>query len=70
MGHGRWTELETMVLIVIFKMARRMLVSDDDYQVWEMYNSFVAFNTTLSEKLDVREKSLNQIKFKLLHLTK
>ena len=72
LGHGRWTELETMVLIVIFKMARRMLVSDDDMdtEVWEMYNSFVTFNATLSENLDVREKSVNQIKFKLLHLTK
>ena len=55
LGHGRWTEMEAMVLIVIIKMARRMLVSDDDMdaEVCEMYNSFVTFNKTLIEKLDV-----------------
>ena len=70
--HGRWNELESMTLIVIFKMARRMLISDDDIEdeVVDMYNTLADFDKTLDIKLGIRNKSSIQIKYRLLHLRK
>lgn len=70
--HGRWNELESITLIAIFKMARRMQISEDDLEdeVADMFNTFVEFNNTLEVPLGIRKKSLNQIRFKLIHLSK
>ena len=61
-----------MTLIVIFKMARRMLISDDDIEdeVVDMYNTLADFDKTLDIKLGIRNKSSIQIKYRLLHLRK
>lgn len=70
--HGRWNELESVTLIVILKMAKRMMISEDDIEdeVADMYNTFVDFNNTLEVPLGIRKKTCNQIRFKLLHLSK
>ena len=53
-------------------MAKRMMISDDDIEdeVADMYNTFVDFNNTLEVPLGIRKKTCNQIRFKLLHLSK
>ena len=72
MKQGRWTEVEGISLLVFYKIARRIQLSDQEIEeeVIDMYTMFASHNSLQEDKMDLRHKSKNQIKCKLQHLTK
>ena len=64
--HGRWTETEALVLLIMYKYAIRMQSSTED--VIGMYTQFSIFNAHQTPKWPIRQKTSGQITKKLIHL--
>ena len=66
--HGRWTENESLTILVLYKIARRMQSSTTD--VIDMYSLFSSHDRQHQPKdqLKIREKTPGQITKKIVHL--
>ena len=63
---GRWSEIESVALLTMYKYAMRMQSGTED--VIGMYTGFELFNRNQVDRLLIREKSSRQISMKLINL--
>ena len=64
--HGRWTEVESLTLIVLYKMAIRMHSSTEE--IMGMYAHLATYSCHQPTRLPIRHKTPNKILSKLIHL--
>ena len=70
LNQGHWTELETIVLIILSNTLRRtgLPLTDQSYHsFYELLFNHI-HNQGLQDKLPIRKKSVKQVSFKLKHL--
>ena len=63
LSQGAWTDDESILLIVLLKIAKDMDISDDKIQ--DLYAKYLRYQETVSNGLHIREKSAASVKAKI-----
>ena len=63
LAQGSWTDDETLLIIVLLKVAKEMEMGDK--KVHDLYDKYITYQQTVSNGLQIRAKSVKSINSKI-----